>query len=121
MLLEKISELKDKPETEATRNQIQELEKKLAKHKEYVYEYLKNSGSDSKFLNAIIRFGDKGMEETVLLQLDKLKTSIEKSVGITLRVLSTNVGEVNASDIEFAKTMDAEIFTFGADIGPTAI
>ena len=60
------------------------------------------------------------MEETVLLQLEKLKESIEKSVGITLRILFTNVGEVNSSDVEFAKTMDAEIFTFGAGVGPSA-
>ena len=61
------------------------------------------------------------MEETVLLQLEKLKESIENKVGITLRVLSTDIGEVTSSDIEFAKTMDAEVFTFGADIGSAAL
>jgi hypothetical protein len=42
-----------------------------------VYEYLRNTGDSPDTLNFIIKFGDRGMEETILLQLEKLKSSIE--------------------------------------------
>ena len=76
-----------------------ELEDKLEQHKKYVYEYLRNSGDSPDTLNFIMKFGDRGMEETILMQLQKLKPTIESETKVKLNLIKTDVGDVTVGDL----------------------
>lgn len=56
------------------------------------------------------------MEETILMQLEKLKPTIEAENKIKLNLIKTDVGDVTVSDIEEAKNCYAKIFTFGSSV-----
>ena len=54
------------------------------------------------------------MEETILMQLEKLKPTIEAETKVKLNLIKTDVGEITISDLEEATNCNAKIFTFGA-------
>lgn len=61
-----------------------------------------------------MKFEDRGMEETIMLQLEKLKPSLEEETKIKLNLLRSDVGDVSINDIEESRNCSAKIFTFGA-------
>lgn len=81
---------------------------------------MKNTGNSPDTLNFIMKFGDRGMEETILLQLEKLKPTIEAETKVKLNLIKTDVGDVNISDLEQANSCGAEIFTFGSGVSTEA-
>ena len=85
-----------------------------------MYEYLRNTGDSSDTLNFIMKFGDRGMEETILMQLEKLKPVIEADTKVKLNLIKTDVGDVTSGDIEEANNCSAKIFTFGAGVSMEA-
>lgn len=108
------------PPTEDNRLILDELHEKLAKHKNYVFEYLKNTGDRSDTMNFLLKFGDRGMEETILLQLEKLKPVLEAETKVKLNLIKSDVGDVTISDIEEARNCSAKIFTFGSGVSSDA-
>lgn len=65
-----------------------------------MFEYLKNTGDSPDTLNFIMKFGDRGMEETIIMQLEKLKPLIEAETKVKLNLIKTDVGEVTSGDLE---------------------
>lgn len=64
-----------------------------------MFEYLRNTGDSPDTLNFVMKFGDRGMEETILLQLQKLKPTIEAETKVKLNLIKTDVGDVTVNDI----------------------
>lgn len=85
-----------------------------------MFEYIKNTGESPDILNFIMKFGDRGMEETILMQLEKLKPIIEAETKVKLNLLRTDVGDVTVGDLEEANNCSAKIFTFGAGMSAEA-
>lgn len=85
-----------------------------------MFEYLKNTGDSPDTLNFIMKFGERGMEETILMQLEKLKPSIEAETKVKLNLIKTDVGDVTVGDIEEARNCNAKIFTFGSGVSVDA-
>lgn len=72
-------------------------------------------------LNIIIRTSDRGCEETVLKELQKIKDEAMKLYNINLNLISADVGEVVESDVRDAHLFNASIFTFGTTSKPEAL
>ena len=67
-----------------------------------------------------MKFGDRGMEETIIMQLEKLKPIIEAETKVKLNLIKTDVGEITSGDIEEAQSCSAKIFTFGTGVSNEA-
>lgn len=116
----KIEELKKRPTDEVIEMAIMQLEDELEKHQQYVHQYLRNTGDSPDTLNFIMKFADRGMEETILMQLQKLKPSIEAETKVKLNLIRTDVGEVTINDLEQAKNCRATVFTYGSGVSVEA-
>lgn len=51
---------------------LQETEDELMSHKQYVYEFLVNIGVNKSNFNVILKFADRGIEETIHEQLEPI-------------------------------------------------
>jgi hypothetical protein len=74
-LVEKIEELNTLAATDSS-DRLQELilqkEEELLNHKEYVFQFLVNIGENVNNFNVIMRFSDRGVEETIHQQLEPI-------------------------------------------------
>ncbi|MBS1889748.1 MAG: hypothetical protein JST59_00515 [Actinobacteria bacterium] len=90
-------------------------------HKQYVYQYLEDVVKKEDTLNIIIRSSDRGCEETVLKELEKLKEEAMRLYNINLNLISSDVGEIAESDVRDAHLFGALMFTFGTTTKPEAV
>lgn len=74
-----------------------------------------NIGVNKDNFNVILRFSDRGIEETVHEQLQPIIERLSSKNSITVNVLKSDIGEVTVNDLEEASTCSAEIFTFGTE------
>lgn len=122
-LVEKIEELKKLAETDGSDRILQimlQKEEELANHKEYVYQFLVNIGENVNNFNVIMRFSDRGIEETIHEQLEPIVQRLKEKNSINVNIIRSDIGQVTMSDMEEAATCQAEIFTFGSEVNPEA-
>lgn len=99
---------------------ILEKEEELKNHKAYVYQFLVNIGENKDNFNVILRFSDRGVEETIHEQLEPIIQRLKQKNSINVNVLKSDIGEVTINDMQEAATCGAEIFTFGTELNHEA-
>jgi predicted Zn-ribbon and HTH transcriptional regulator len=58
-------------------------------HRKFVEEYLMNTKDKPSTLNLILKFSNRGIEETILEQLEKVAETIKKEYDISINILNT--------------------------------
>ena len=72
-ILEKLQNLRSLEDNNPnTMRMIQQTEIELKDHKEYVYQFLVNIGENKSNYNVILKFADRGIEETVHQQIEPI-------------------------------------------------
>jgi translation initiation factor IF-2 len=79
-----------------------------------------NTKEKPNTLNLILKFSNRGIEETILEQLESVAEKIKQSYEIIINILITDVGDTTSGDIKNAKLSNAEIISFGVGIAPEA-
>lgn len=79
-----------------------------------------NTKDKPNTLNLILKFSNRGIEETILEQLESVAEKIKKAYEINVNILNTDVGETTSGDIKNAKLSNAEIISFGVGIASEA-
>lgn len=97
-----------------------QLDDDLKAHDEYVFQYMRNIKDDKNVMNIILRFSERGIEETILTELRPIIDKIKKACNIELRIMKSEVGDVMPSDINEAKDARAEIFLFNSKLSSQA-
>ena len=72
-----------------------------------------NIGVCKNNFNVILKFSDRGVEETIHEQIEPIIEKLKEKHGITVNILKSDVGEVTLIDLEEASTCKADVFTFG--------
>lgn len=72
-----------------------------------------NIGVNKNNFNVILKFADRGIEETIHEQLEPIIEKLKEKHNMTVNILKSDVGEITVSDLEEAETCKADIFTFG--------
>jgi translation initiation factor IF-2 len=85
-----------------------------------VEEYLLNTKEKPNTLNLILKFSDRGIEETIMEQLEGLADKIKQKMDININIISNDVGEVTPGDVKNAKVSSSEIICFGVGLSPIA-
>ena len=59
-----------------------------------------NIGENRNNFNVLLKFADRGIEETLHSQLEKIVTRLKEKNAIDVNILKSDVGEVTVTDIE---------------------
>jgi hypothetical protein len=69
-----------------------EKEEELANHKKYVYQFLVNIGENVNNFNVIMRFSDRGIEETIHEQLETIIEKLKDKNLISVNIIRSDIG-----------------------------